>query len=341
MDESRQYLYDRLNEEAALRAMAENTRGLALGAQAAASPFTPANTTLIVDVSKWVPVADLALLKAAGVRGIIARIGEGINVNEDPTWAYYVNEAAKVGIPCHGYYVIHPELYDNYDQNIKVQLSRIVQFCQNKTFAGLWIDAEIFKDADGKLIAPVWISERTRGMLDETARALGYRVPVGLYTGGWYVDSYCPQMKTWMYKYPLWWAWYTVTASAEIEWSALKDYYPAITPTNLPPDATGQKAATMSLWQWTGDRLKLPGMWSRTDRSVRAAADLNFFMGDENAWYEFSQFTPPAQPPDNPPPDQDDDQEHNDNSDLVAEIKKTNELLSDILAEMKRPKTIQ
>ena len=73
-----------------------------------ASPFNNSNTTLIVDVSKWVVAADVALLKAGGVRGIIARIGEGFNDTEDPMWAYYVQAAHDNDMPCMGYYVIHP-----------------------------------------------------------------------------------------------------------------------------------------------------------------------------------------------------------------------------------------
>ncbi len=272
---------------------------------AVTSPFNSNNTTLIVDVSKWVRRIDVSVLKAAGVRGIIARIGEGINTNEDDRWAYYVDQAAAAGIPCHGYFVNHPELYDNYDQNVNVQLSRIQQFCKNKTIHGLWIDCEVFKDSEGKITAPTWISERTRGLIDETQRAFP-NIPVGLYTGGWFVDSYAPQMKVWIHKYPLWWAWYTVTQSATIEWEDLSSYYPMRTPTNLPPDATGQTGAKLSLWQWSGDRLKLPGMYNRDTGSDLAAADLNFFMGNEQAWYEFSNFTPTA-PPVDPPPDNDDD----------------------------------
>lgn len=266
-----------------------------------ASPFNPGNTTLLVDVSKYVPVSDVALLKASGVRGIIARMGEGVNDTEDKTWAYYVQEAQNNDIPAFGYYVIHPELYDNAPGNVAEHLKRIKKFAQNKDIRGIFIDAEIFKDDRGLNIASGWISERTRSLIDEVQRAFPNLI-VGLYTGGWYVDGYSPEMKNWIYKYPLWWAWYTqpIGQGLEIEWKDLPNYYPSRTPTNLPPDATGQGAAKMNLWQWTGDHFKLPGMYSRDDKSVRAACDLNFFMGDEQAFFEWCGYGPRGTTPTTP-----------------------------------------
>lgn len=292
------FVFQQLENERQAREGAGAKRGAfgalaAAVASAAASPFNGDNTTLIVDVSKWVPVADVAVLKAGGVRGIIARIGEGMNNEPDPTWAYYVQAAYDNDIPCMGYYVIHPELIDNAPGCVTEHLNRIKKFVQNKAITGIWIDAEITTDGRGLPIAPKWISERTRSLIDETQRAFPDLV-VGLYTGGWYIDGYSPEMKNWVHKYPLWWAYYTqpIGNRIAIAWDKLKDYYPVKVPGNLPPDATGKATAKLNIWQWSGDHFQLPGMWARADKSLLAAADVNFFMGNEAAWYDFAHYFP-------------------------------------------------
>lgn len=267
-----------------------------------ASPFSPSNTTLIVDVSKYVPGYDLNVLKAGGVRGIIARIGEGLNDVEDPTWAGYVQAAHNAGLPCMGYYVIHPEYIDNAPGCVTEHLKRIKKFVANKDIRGIWIDCEIYKDANGKAIAPAWISERTRSLIDETQKAFPNLV-VGLYTGGWFVDAYAPAIKQWAYKYPLWWAYYTVTQTAQVEWADLKNYYPTALPKNLIVDPSGN--GKLTVWQWSGDKLKLPGMTDANGN--RIAADLNFYMGGEAAWYEFAKWTPTGEPTPEPEPEPDPD----------------------------------
>lgn len=298
-DQSRQYRLQMLQREYDARAKEDTRRGSfdALAAAVSAPVFTSDNTTLIVDVSKWVPVADVAVLKAGGVRGIIARIGEGMNNEPDPTWAYYVQAAYDNDIPCMGYYVIHPELIDNAPGCVTEHLNRIKNFVQNKAITGIWIDAEITLDGRGLPIAPKWISDRTRSLIDETQRAFPNLV-VGLYTGGWYIDGFSPEMKNWVHKYPLWWAYYTqpIGNRIAISWEQLKNYYPVKLPVNLPPDATGKGTAKLNLWQWSGDHFQLPGMWARADKSLLAAADVNFFMGSEEAWYDFAGYFPRTTP---------------------------------------------
>lgn len=266
-----------------------------------ASPYNNTNTTLVVDVSKWVPGFDVGILKAGGVRGIVARIGEGMNDKPDPTFGPYVQAAYDNDIPAMGYYVIHPELIDNTKGCVDEHLNRIKAFVANKDIRAIWIDSEITKDGRGLPIAPQWISDRTRSLIDETQRAFP-KMKVGLYTGGWYVDGSAPQMKTWMYKYPLWWAYYTVSAGGPVEWTDLAKYYPEKMPNNLPPGANGKDAATLTMWQWTGDKLKLPGMYSDAAKVNRAAADVNFYMGNETAFYRWLDYVPRGTNP--PPPDE-------------------------------------
>ena len=281
------------------------------------SPFNSSNTTLVVDVSKWVPGFDVGVLKMGGVRAIVARIGEGLNDKADPTFGPYVQAAYDNDIPAMGYYVIHPEMIDNTKGCVDEHLARIKAFTANKALTAIWIDSEITKDARGLPIAPQWISDRTRSLIDETQRAFP-KLKVGLYTGGWYVDAYSPQMKTWMYKYPLWWAYYTITTGGFVEWSDLEKYYPAALPKNIPPGANGKDAAALTLWQWTGDKLKLPGMYSDENKVNRAAADINFFMGNEQALYRWLDYVPRGTQPDPDPEDPTDPQQPPATGDLAA-----------------------
>jgi hypothetical protein len=227
------------------------TRAVNLALATTTSPFNSTNTTLIVDVSRYVPYADLSMLKAGGVRGIIARIGQGFANECDAMWPYYVQWAADNDLPCFGYWVIDPSWPDNTKGCIDEQLARINKFTANKKIQGVFIDAEIYKDAGGRNIAPSWISERTRGLIDETQRAHPNWI-VGLYTAAWYTEysrttvsgQSIRLMDTWMHKYPLWWAYYiSLASSVQVEWADLPSYYPLKTPGNLPPDATGNGAA--------------------------------------------------------------------------------------------------
>lgn len=337
-------VFNRLNQEAKereSRSLLGRLRASTLGqaAAVASSPFNSSNTTLIVDVSKYVPFADVGLMKAAGVRGIIARVGQGFNTDEDPTFAYYVAEGAKHNIPVMGYYVFDPSWPDNEKGCIDEQLARLTKWTKNKQLYGMWIDSEIYLHNDGRQIAASWISNRTRSMIDETTRAFP-QWKVGLYTGGWFVDSYSPEMKNWIYKYPLWWAYYVyIKDSVQLEWNQLASYYPLTTPKNVPPDATGQGTAKLNLWQWSGDRLKLPGMYADAAMTKRIAADVNFYMGDEKAWYEWCGLTA-NEPPPNPDPDPDPEPEPEpvDPSPIVAALKRIEAQNAEIIELMKKPR---
>jgi hypothetical protein len=72
-------------------------------------------------------------------------------------------------------------------------------------------------------------------------------------------------------------------------------------------------------------------MWARADKSLLAAADVNFFMGSEGAWFDFAHYFPretgdPQDPPVEPPPD---DDEWPDDYDMAV-LKKLDAIAADV-----------
>jgi len=265
----------------------------------------------------------LATLMAAGlIHGVIIRQGQGDY--EDTRFAEHVQGAYDVGIPAVAYHVHEPRLYTAM-QVLDVdrwpgieddpQMVRIRKSLTFKRIYGLATDVEVTKEYNGNLITDAWLSQTARHQKDmidlEYGSLYGFRP---LYSADWYTDGYSPSTKVWLHKHDLWWAKYIQPAkvTALLSWEDLEQYIPDEKYWPF-PECTGiiEGRKKAILWQWTGDRFVLPGIYGENHKAT--ALDFNLFDGTPEEWYELIGFDPGSVPvpvdPGNGEDDDDDDDE--------------------------------
>ena len=92
--------------------------------------------------------------------------------------------------------------------------------------------------------------------------------PVVIYTRVSFIVEYARPMLSWLKEYPLWLAQYPLLPlpQGRLTWENLQQVHPRQAGPLLPAGCP-----SWTFWQWSGDRLKLPG--------VSSCVDLNFFNG--------------------------------------------------------------
>jgi len=108
-------------------------------------------------------------------------------------------------------------------------------------------------------------------------------VKVGIYTRSTWVNAYCPKLVEWMYRYPVWLASYPFEKGRlAMSWRYMLDHYapktfsPYYVKTwNFPKDRT-------DMWQWSGDKFVLPGIYREEARLSLLPVDLNY--ASEDFW---------------------------------------------------------
>jgi GH25 family lysozyme M1 (1,4-beta-N-acetylmuramidase) len=112
------------------------------------------------------------------------------------------------------------------------------------------------------------------------ARQLKTRVdvPLVIYTRVSFITEYARPMLKWLANYPLWLAQYPLlpVPKGKLTWENLHEIHPRQTAPILPSGCSN-----WTFWQWSGDRVRLPG--------VRSCLDLNFFNGSVEELDEFLQ----------------------------------------------------
>jgi hypothetical protein len=233
-------------------------------------------------------IDELQTLAAGGVAGLQIRINDtigGLHRDEgfDKQWA----EAAifPVRVP---YFVYSPwnSGQANYD----------------------WLNANMPSDCPAVSID----TELTRTGYAPGAYAADYAQFIGLckfrwamdiYTGGWFKD----RLAYWPTDIPYWWSQYPYAGypgyagqawndlpRVSIGWAQLHQLIAAIP---QQPMNTSQCPGEIGMWQWTGDKLILPGMSRAVDVSVRPGS-----LEQLKAYYHIDGSTPPPVVPPTPTP---------------------------------------
>jgi GH25 family lysozyme M1 (1,4-beta-N-acetylmuramidase) len=106
-------------------------------------------------------------------------------------------------------------------------------------------------------------------------------VPLVIYTRVSFITEYARPMLQWLPDYPLWLAQYPLLPipKGKLTWENLHEIHPRQTAPLLP-----SVCSNWTFWQWSGDRLHLPG--------IRSCLDLNFFNG---SFEELDEFLQPKQ----------------------------------------------
>jgi GH25 family lysozyme M1 (1,4-beta-N-acetylmuramidase) len=102
-------------------------------------------------------------------------------------------------------------------------------------------------------------------------------IKVIVYTANWFITSYCKPMLAWLPKKYLWLAEYVGDRTAvTTTWERLAELQPAVN--QVPTLPAGCTLDMLIFWQWTGDKYKVPGVWSIP--LVRLiAVDVNAYRG--------------------------------------------------------------
>jgi GH25 family lysozyme M1 (1,4-beta-N-acetylmuramidase) len=238
---------------------------------------------------------DPGELSTAGITAVIHKITQGAyevkGQDIDPRYCEREISLRAEGIDMMAYTWVDP-IYSaqrHYDWNMRI----IEKY--GVTPSAFWLDIEQYW-ADwsnyNKLLSSKQISDVTQQLAEKMSAALD--VPVGIYSRLSFMDAYSREMLKWVYKYPLWLASWLWKAGVEPlpDWDTFKAY-------KLPPDYSAPilpaGASAFTLWQFTGDRFRLPGIYARN--RVPSPVDINLFNGTHDQYYQWlkGEYTPAPQ----------------------------------------------
>jgi len=243
-----------------------------------------------IDVSRWQPNVDWALLKSKGVEFVIIKATQG-NYAVDSMLKTHVAGAKKAGMIIGLYHWADP-LVDATSQ-AKYFLNAIAGLSYHMVAVDVeqfWADWQEWSSGNiKKYIQPDVISTNARTILKYWQNNLS--VPRVVYTRASFIHGFARPMLTWVGGLPLWLAHYPYnTKRVRTTWEVFKsDYKPDIPGPSLPTGCT-----KWTFWQFTGDKFYLPG--------VDTPLDVNYFNGSLAELKVFAKLTTTPPPPPTPPP---------------------------------------
>lgn len=258
-----------------------------------------------VDVSDYQPRVDWPLLKAAGVEFVIIKATQG-NYHKQRLYKQHLDGANKAGLVT-GFYHWHDPL-----EPYESQAEWFIKHTKGLDFQiaacdveQQWADWQEWSNGNiTKFIAPQTISASARNILAYWDDRIPQKTV--LYTRKSFIDGYAAPMKKWAGNYPLWLAEYPYgSGRVTVSW---EDFKAKWLPTYNGPALPGG-AKTWRFWQFTGDKFKLPGMYSRESGNELSPADVNFFNGTVEQLHAFAGVTLPAPEPE-PEPEQPPEEEN-------------------------------
>ena len=251
--------------------------------------------TLGIDFSRYQDDTkyDFKRLWDMGVRFIIAKSSEGLHWM-DPTFIRKMETAKKLGFITGHFHWITPE--DRGDSQVDYMLGNVpdelidfhsldVEDAFRSVHYTTFRDKKTRKQMQ-RIAKNGYVDVRVpSATISENARIAMERLrsrttkPAVLYTGLWFINGYAPHMKSWMRDYPVWYASYPdkkfyawnrtpleiARGWKNLDWetflcfnvpekdTALDTAFYTVDP------KTGMKDKEWTIWQFTGDRIRLPG----------------------------------------------------------------------------------
>lgn len=249
-----------------------------------------------IDVSHYDETVDWPLIARSGVAFAIAKVSQGDYYRDDQC-KNHLTGAAACGLRTGIYHWVDPQCSPLRQVNFLLDCARTLDYgfiCLDVEQHAPWLAAFPAKPLPKKAktkpgsrktwlakqavpsvnFSPVQISttaEKMAGLLSERQKR-----PVVIYTRVSFIVEYARPILSWLKEYPLWLAQYPLLPLPEgrLTWENLEQLFPRQAGPLLPTGCTG-----WTFWQWSGDRLKLPG--------VSSCVDLNFFNGSHADLDEF------------------------------------------------------
>lgn len=238
-----------------------------------------------IDVSRWQPNIDWAVLKANGIKFVFIKATQG-NYSVDTLLRKHVEGANSVGMIIGLYHWNDPlvaadaqaRYFINNVQGLKYHMiaNDVEQF---------WADWQEWSQGNiTKYISQEAISSNARGVMEYWKANL--EKPAVLYTRASFIHGFARPMLTWVCGYPLWLAHYPYnTTRVRTTWDVFKTQYkPSISAPSLPSGCT-----KWAFWQFTGDKFYLPG--------VDTPLDVDYYNGTIEELRAFAKIAPLPPPP--------------------------------------------
>lgn len=227
---------------------------------------------LWLDVSHYQPKLNYEQLAAGGVKGICAKVGQG--VHGDALYQKHLEGAWDNNMRAAAYHWFDPmvKIKDQRDYlldrimpaDIDFIVLDVEQYWQDWRE---WRAARLGTGKITKFIKPGAISSLAQAMVYAIETYIHPRVVT--YTSRSFVYSYAEPMASWLnaLQKPLWLAQYPYSKTKiKTTWDELKSFYPILDGPRLLTDS-------WTFWQFSGDKFSLPG--------TGGEIDLNFFHGSE------------------------------------------------------------
>jgi hypothetical protein len=242
---------------------------------------------IVVDISRYQQRIDLQELQTGGVKHVIIKAGGGVTV--DAMYHRHAEKCLANNMPVSIYYWADPTIAPD------AQVQILLEEAEIYPISHIWVDieqwwsvwADWYKALQNKLAWSAVARFRPEKLNDfyfnfvEKLKA-GSKKPVGIYTSYGFVTSYAPTMSKWLANYDIWVAHFSkvVPKGETMTWQRfMKLYAPNFSPL-LPP---GANPARVLGHQFTGDRIRLPGMYSLPTGGALSGADVSVFNSE---WLE-------------------------------------------------------
>lgn len=267
--------------------------------------FADWHSGLVVDVSRYQRCIRADILCAAGVRMVIGKIGQGTSM--DAKFEPHKVECDLMKMPLAAYHWPDPI------QAARPQAEAVLRWIDKYKPVAVFGDYEqwwsvwgTWYQAVAKKIAWAAVAAlspaRINDVYEEYVGIITARTatPLVSYTSRGFVTSHAPEMEKWLSRYPLWVAGYIFSGDkVTISWDDLKTkWLPKENWSPLLPPGAGRVVG----WQFTGDKLMLPGMYSDEAGIERSPADVSLF---DPAWLDLiiGKTAPVPEPEPQPEPE--------------------------------------
>jgi GH25 family lysozyme M1 (1,4-beta-N-acetylmuramidase) len=247
-----------------------------------------------IDVSHYDEKIDWPLLKQGGVEFAIVKVSQG-DYRKDPACPDHLEKAALAGLTTAIYHWCDPICGDDSQLNYLLETLaglayQFVCLDVEQTWASwsAWPAPGVPPGIGGRprkpkkkgktkqapdLLSPERISQNAHHLALGLRARLPQGVPVVIYTRTSFILEYARPMLAWLPQFPIWLAQYPLlrgTAST-LDWSDLNQVLSTSFRPTLPPGCPA-----WTIWQWSGDRFRLPGISSHPDLNVFAGSNEDF-----------------------------------------------------------------